>query len=293
VLRYVARIGRVLVADPRGAAERARDLIADRRERRRRPYPYDSLSNWHRSMHDLFALPWPCAVQTEFGGLWSQLVEEMATRGLAVGRSTFGGWDDAGPALALASYCLVRHLRPRQALETGVAHGVTTRFVLEALERNGSGRLASIDLPPLLATDLHREIAVAVPEGRRGRWTLCVGSSRQRLDPLLERLGSIDIFVHDSLHTERNLRYELDRAWRSLEPGGAVLLDDVDYNPGLSTFVGREPSARWVVARHDDGRRLFGILRKPPSVDQRPRPGPARSDENVFMQIARSSRTLR
>ena len=37
----------------------------------------------------------------------------------------------------------------RKVVETGVAHGVTSRFILEALERNGRGFLWSIDLPPL------------------------------------------------------------------------------------------------------------------------------------------------
>jgi hypothetical protein len=37
-------------------------------------------------------------------------------------------------------------------VETGVAHGITSRFVLEALQRNGGGRLWSIDVPPLLRT---------------------------------------------------------------------------------------------------------------------------------------------
>jgi hypothetical protein len=77
------------------------------------------------------------------------------------------------------------------AVETGVARGVTTRFILEALDRNGSGDLSSVDLPPVLEEGLHEEIAIAVPEANRDRWTLCRGSSRQQLPALLDRLGSI------------------------------------------------------------------------------------------------------
>jgi predicted O-methyltransferase YrrM len=242
--------------------ERARDVLSDRKERRRRPYHYDAVTDWHRPVHDLFGLSWPCSAEVEFRELWSELVREMSARGVVLGRATFGGWDDAGPALAFASYCLARQLRPVHAVETGVARGVTTRFILEALDRNGSGDLSSVDLPPVLEEGLHEEIAIAVPEANRDRWTLCRGSSRQQLPALLDRLGSIGLFVHDSLHTGRNVRFELDQAWPRLGLGGAALVDDVDFNPALREFVEQIPDARAIVAHHDDRRRLFAVIRK-------------------------------
>jgi hypothetical protein len=48
-----------------------------------------------------------------------------------------------------AIWCLILHLDLKYAVETGVAHGITSRFVLEALARNGSGQLWSIALPPM------------------------------------------------------------------------------------------------------------------------------------------------
>src|SRR5215468_1827986 len=44
-------------------------------------------------------------------------------------------------------YALVRHLRPAACLETGVYYGGNSAFMLAALDRNGAGRLVSIDLP--------------------------------------------------------------------------------------------------------------------------------------------------
>jgi hypothetical protein len=119
-----------------------------------------------------------------------------------------------------------------------------------------------IDLPPLVESRLEPEIAVAVPQERRERWTLCLGSSRRRLPGLLDRLGSIGLFVHDSLHTERNVRFELDHAWGALQPGGALVVDDVDYNPGFAGFASATVDGSSLVAAHDDGRRLFGVILK-------------------------------
>ena len=261
---YALKVGRVFTEHPREGLDRARDVLADRKERHRRPFHYEATSDWHRPLHDLFSLPWPCDAAAEFHGIWSTLVRDLSARRLSPGRATYGGWDDAGPALALAAYCLIRHLRPERAVETGVAHGVTTRFVLEGMERNEAGVLWSIDLPPLIASGLQDEFAVAVPDSLRDRWTVCLGSSRRRLPGLLEQLGSIDLFIHDSFHTERNLRYELDHAWDALRPGGAVLVDDVDYNLGLRAFVDEVPGTSHLVAEHDDRQRLFGMIRKEP-----------------------------
>ncbi len=54
---------------------------------------------------------------------------------------------------------------------------------------------------------------------------------------LLSRLGEIDLFIHDSLHSERNVRFEMDRAWANLRPGGAIVVDDIDVNRGFHSFV--------------------------------------------------------
>src|SRR5687768_7205690 len=51
-----------------------------------------------------------------------------------------GEWD------CEALYFLVRALKPRIAVETGVCYGASTSYILEALVRNGGGTLYSIDL---------------------------------------------------------------------------------------------------------------------------------------------------
>jgi hypothetical protein len=170
-----------------------------------------------------------------FWRLWQEVIEPLQA-GHKLGRGTFPGWGDGEPGLVRAAWCLTRHLRPSHLVETGVARGITTRFILEALERNGNGHLWSIDLPPPRAPELHDQIALAVPEARRTRWSYVRGSSRRRLPSLLRSLGHIDLFLHDSKHTERNLLFELNEAWVRLADGGALVADDIDLNCGLHVF---------------------------------------------------------
>ena len=72
------------------------------------------------------------------------------------------------------------HSRPATVVETGVAHGLISRVILERLERNGTGHLWSVD-SPAVDPALQHEIGIAIPEHLRPRWTYVEGTSRQRL----------------------------------------------------------------------------------------------------------------
>jgi hypothetical protein len=203
---------------------------------------------------------------------------ELEAKGIRAGPESFQWWNDGDAALVRAIWCLIRHLKPRKVVETGVAHGVTSRFILEALKRNGDGHLWSIDLPPL-ERSWHEQIGAAVGAGHSDRWTYIRGSSRRRLSGLLHQLGAIDLFIHDSLHSERNVRFELERAWPFLGEKGAIVVDDIDANWGFRSFTEIFASQISLIGvaeplrpdtRRFNKKGLFGIILKTPAfVDQR------------------------
>jgi predicted O-methyltransferase YrrM len=211
-------------------------------------------------MHERLGQPWPCPAHAAFEALWSEIASSLERRGLPTGRGAYGGWDDGDPGLARAVWCLVHHLPAQTAVETGVARGITTRVILEALEHGGNGRLSSIDLPAL-DTAFHAEIGAAVPRELRARWTYINGTSRRQLPGLLAQLGEIDLFVHDSSHTARNLRFELEHAWGALRRG-AIVADDIERNGAFAKFVRSRPDVSALVAAADDRGAQFGILLK-------------------------------
>jgi hypothetical protein len=199
---------------------------------------------------------------------------ELEAKGIRPGPESFGSWNDGDAGLVRAIWCLTRHIQPKNVVETGVAHGVTSRFILEALARNGSGHLSSIDLPPIERV-WREQVGLAVTDRHRAQWTYIKGSSRLRLPKLLSELGQVDLFIHDSLHSNSNVRFELDRAWANLRPGGAVVVDDVDANWGFRSFTQTFSGHQSVVCEaepvHPDLRRfnkkgLFGIILKEPLV---------------------------
>lgn len=263
--RYVARALNAAVASPAEAADRVIEKLAVRWEQARRGgrWPDDrDAEDWEPHLHDMLGAPWPCRQAQAFSSTWASVLDTMTRRGLRVGRRNYGDQDDADPGLARALSCIVHHLGAEAVIETGVAHGVSSAVMLEALRDGGRGRLYSVDLPPLLVPERRSELGAAVPTNLRDRWVLVEGSSRRRLPELLDQLGRIDLFVHDSRHSTRNVAWELATVWPALRPGGVVVVDDVNVNWGFEQFLraGDDRQPLWCSA--DDGQRQFAIARK-------------------------------
>ena len=145
--------------------------------------------------------------------------------------------------------------------------GVTSRVILEAMSLNGSGHLWSLDLPHPFRPELHTQTAAAVPirhaeiDGHMSEVRAAIGS--HLLSPVCEE---IDMFVHDSLHTGRNMRFELRTVWPAMHDGDLALVDDVS-NQSFRDFVrevGEPPS---MVLRSADGPCMFGAIRKARPAD--------------------------
>ena len=260
---YAGRALTAIAAQPYEGLERTVERVVGEVESRRASWQYVPTLDAERRLHETLGAPWPCPHATEFEAAWRRLIGRLRDQGHTPGRGAFGGWDDADPGLARVTWCLTRHLGPDAVVETGVARGLTSSLILEGLERNGHGRLWSIDLPPLIETDLAEQIGCAVEESQRERWTLLKGSSRRLLPGLIGGLRRFDLFVHDSMHTTRNVTFELEATWPALAPGGAALIDDVERNRGFAAFTKAHPGAPAVLFSADDGTALFGCVVKP------------------------------
>jgi len=165
---------------------------------------------------------------------------------------------------------LVERIKPAKVVETGVSKGVSSAFILAAL--GAKDDLYSIDLPNKNyvldsgaewsdALPSNMRIGSVVPHTLRNRWHLLLGDSRRVLSPLLDALGEIDFFFHDSEHTLDCMLFEYREAWKHLRPGGLIISDDIDWSPAFDQFI-REtgaPHAR-VKCRNSEK----GAVLKPP-----------------------------
>jgi hypothetical protein len=267
---YAVRATRNILRHPQDGIDRVRGRVDRRRDKKELDalgIPasdfYGTVADWAPRLHAELKQPWPCQTAASFGELWDRIVSELNDAGVRVGKQSYGGWNDCDRAFAEALWCIVAHARPVTVVETGVAHGVTSRVILEGLERHGNGHLWSIDLPAVDPA-FHRLIGIAIPENLRNRWTYIEGTSRQRLPQLLMEFQELDLFVHDSLHTRRNLCFELESAWAIMRPGGLAVVDDINHSLGFRAFVDTTGPATWLSARHvSTAAGLWGLAIKP------------------------------
>ena len=141
-------------------------------------------------------------------------------------------------------YVLIRYLKPEYCLETGVYYGGNTAFMLNALYRNGSGRLVSIDLPDaqiraggrisrhpqvgdreLYTTDLSP--GFLIPDYLRPAWDFIEGDSLATIPTLKQ---TFDLFIHDSEHSHDFVMRELTAADALLSENAIFLVDNIDWS---------------------------------------------------------------
>ena len=149
-------------------------------------------------------------------------------------------------------YSLVRKLKPEILVETGVCNGISTAFILLAMNKNKKGKLVSIDYPQIAGTNYEigafweGKGGAMIPEGHqpgwvipqhlRDRWTLIVGKSQDKLPPLLSELKEIDFFLHDSDHSYECMMFEYETVFGALKNKGILVSDDIVWNNSFDDF---------------------------------------------------------
>jgi len=174
-------------------------------------------------------------------------------------------------------YMIVRALKPGVVVETGVASGLSSAHILLALAVNGRGTLHSIDLPNVQAGSVvpaDRATGWIVPHALRGHWNLQLGDSRKLLPVLLEELGEVDMFLHDSDHSYDHMRFEFELALLRLREGGLLLSDDTHLHTAWDDFCAQHRLRRGRIGH-------LGVTRKPPGPGTQRNPLP-RGDRRIY-----------
>ena len=100
-------------------------------------------------------------------------------------------------------------------------------------KKNGHGELHSIDLPK---KGNKYESGYAIPDYLRHRWNLRLEDAKKSLPQLLQRYD-VDLFLHDSNHSDEWMRWEFSQAYDHLDQNSYVASHDVLHNFAWSDFV--------------------------------------------------------
>src|ERR1700737_1021484 len=193
----------------------------------------------------------------EFDLLWQELQTRYQLRSKQLGYSNTWALEQNS---CLLLYSLVRLLRPTNILETGVANGQSPFVCLQALARNGRGRLISVDV--------HDDVGGLLTHEERTGWDLRI-INRRRIRSvfreLVSELPQLDLYLHDSEHTYSWQTFEYSLVTSKLGADGIFMSDDVDGTYAYLDYcrrIGRRPLVLL------DHRKVVGLAR--PNQPDRP-----------------------
>ena len=110
-------------------------------------------------------------------------------------------------------YYIVRRLKPNVVIESGVSAGISTRSILEALEKNKKGDLYSSDLQ--LYLDKKDEINLPI---------------------ILKQINEIDIVYYDSGKSYSGKKIFFDKILSNFTPN-VIIVDDIDRDYWFRDFT--------------------------------------------------------
>jgi len=209
-------------------------------------FHHQAMLDWESRLHRDLDVTWPCEEAIEFQSLCPSVTGRV--KPLRVGAERHTNLD-----MARGLWCILRHLKPQTVVEVGAGFGVTSRFILEALTLNRSGHLYSIE-PPDADPILRARTGFAVEPRLAHRWSLIVDTTKLALPGLLSRLGLVDLFVHDCVSTGNAMRYEIDMAWASLKPRGALVFGHIDYSGAFQYFTQSHSGYQALIGETDPDR---------------------------------------
>ncbi len=175
-------------------------------------------------------------------------------------------------AFFIPIYFMIRIKKPRIIVETGVHRGVSSLFILQALEDNNEGNLFSIDLPLAeyevkegihTASNLVKEkVGICVSNNLKKRWNLILGDSKKELPNVLKDKENIDFFLHDSQHTFEHMIWEYETIWPKLIKNGLLVSDDINWNNAFQNFCDKVDCDNIKLKRDNLPSGLFGVIVK-------------------------------
>ncbi len=159
----------------------------------------------------------------------SEFMAEMSRR-----RAEHGPDGVMGTIDCATLYGLVRWQRPSVIVESGGYFGMSSAFILKALEDEGlrDAKLYSIEFNRACPH------GILIPESLRGGF-VPLNADVKDLVRENQLPPKIDLFLHDSSHRYRHMLWEFNEFWRRLPDRGLLVSHDVHFSAAFSEFVTR------------------------------------------------------
>lgn len=165
-----------------------------------------------------------------------------------------------GPGACRLLFFLARRKHPSSIVETGVALGYTSATFLEALKRNGSGKLFSSDFPYPGIPNSEQYVGIVVPKALRDEagWAPLLDGDESNLPAIAGAAGEVEIFHYDSDKSYQGRARALELLKGNLTPSSIIVFDDIHENSHFQDYCASNPSAQKHVFRFRN--KFIGML---------------------------------
>lgn len=135
-----------------------------------------------------------------------------------------------GGACTKLIYFLVRFLKPKVTIETGVASGMSSLAILKAIEKNKIGKLYSSDFPYFRLKNPEKYIGVLVDKLKYPKWRLEIEGDMLNLKKFVKEIrdeDGIDFFHYDSDKTYDGKKKSFRILKKLFKPESILIFDDI------------------------------------------------------------------
>lgn len=138
-------------------------------------------------------------------------------------------WMSLPPVIGALLMNLVRALRPGSCLELGTGFGISTSYQAAALELNGRGHIATLDID-----GMHSMARTSIRAlGLDSRVELVSGRIEGTLEAAVEAAAPIDYALLDADHNREPTIAAFETLLPRLAPEAVLVFDDVNWNDGM------------------------------------------------------------
>jgi hypothetical protein len=134
-------------------------------------------------------------------------------------------------------YWLTRLLEPDVIVETGVSAGWSSEAFLQAIKKNGRGKLYSSDFPYFRVADPDRYIGILVSD--KTNWELHLTGDENALPAIVASVPEIGLFHYDSDKSYSGRQFAVDTVLPKLT--GPLVMDDISDNRWFRDFTHERP----------------------------------------------------
>jgi len=159
-------------------------------------------------------------------------------------------------------YFLVRKIKPSIVVETGVAGGWSSLFILRALLKNGNGKLYSSDFPYFRLKNPEKYVGyLAKNEINKKDWYLNIMGDDVALPAIIKRIkgNKIDLFHYDSDKSYAGRNKALKNIKSNIDNETIIIFDDIQNNLHFKNLVEKNKNDYFILEFQGKYLGIFGV----------------------------------